>query len=111
MENLNVKQMTSKDNINKMIGKSRSKTMKKNILQISFHMFKQILTYKCAMNGVYVSLVDPKNTSKSCSCCGNIDNQLNITKRVYECKECGLKIKRDHNSCINMINRFYKKIY
>ena len=82
--------------------------MRKNILQISFARFKQILTYKCAINGVYVSLVDPKNTSKECSCCGNIDNQLNITKRVYECKECGLKMKRDHNSCINMINRFYK---
>ncbi len=108
MEDLDVKQMTSKDNINKTIGKRKSKTMKKNILQISFNMFKNILTYKSALFGVYVSLVDPKNTSKECSCCGNIDNQLNITKRVYECKECGLKIKRDHNSCINMINRFYK---
>ncbi len=108
MEDLNVKQMTSKDNVNKTIGKKKTKSMRKNILQISFSMFKYILTYKCAMNGVYVSLVDPKNTSKSCSCCGNIDNQLNITKRVYECKECGLKIKRDHNSCINMINKFYK---
>ena len=63
--------------------------MKKNILQISFNMFKNILTYKSALFGVYVSLVDPaqseqallvrKNTSKVCSCCGNIDNQLNIT--------------------------------
>ena len=51
-------------------------------------MFKQILTYKCAMNGVYVSLIDLKNTSlltecnkqfiackKSCSKYGNIDDQ------------------------------------
>lgn len=103
MENLNVKQMTSRDNVNKMIGKSRSKTMKKNILHISFNMFKQILTYKCAMNGVYVSLVDPKNTSKSCSKCGNIDNQLNITKRVYKCKHCGLTLDRDYNACLNIL--------
>ncbi len=103
MENLNVKQMTSRDNVNKMIGKSRSKTMKKNILHISFNMFKQILTYKCAMNGVYVSLVDPKNTSKSCSKCGNIDNQLNITKRVYKCKHCGLILDRDYNACLNIL--------
>ncbi len=103
MENLNVKQMTSRDNVNKTIGKNRSKSMKKNILQISFHMFKQILTYKCAMNGVYVSLVDPKNTSKSCSKCGNIDNQLNITKRVYKCKHCGLTLDRDYNACLNIL--------
>ncbi len=49
--------------------------MKKSIFQISFSMFKQILTYKCAINGVYVSLVDSKNTSKSCSKYGNIDDQ------------------------------------
>ena len=48
--------------------------MKKSILQISFSMFKQILTYKCAINGVYVSLVDSKNTSKSCSKYGNIND-------------------------------------
>ncbi len=107
MENLDVKQMTRKDNVNKVIGKNRTKSMKKSILHISFHMFKQIMRYKCAINGVYLSLVDPRNTSKTCSRCGNIDNQLNITKRVYECKECGLKMKRDHNSCINMINKFY----
>ena len=122
MENLDVKEMTRKDNVNlltecnkqsiackKTIGKNKSKTMKKNILQISFHMFKQILTYKCAMNGVYVSLVDPKNTSKSCSKCGNIDNQLNITRRVYECKHCGLTLDRDYNACLNIQLRANKQ--
>ena len=64
MEDLDVKQMTSKDNVNKTIGKKKTKSMRKNILQISFSIFKYILTYKCAINGVYVSLVDPKNTSK-----------------------------------------------
>ena len=122
MENLDVKQMTSKDNVNKTIGKKRSKTMKKNILQISFNMFKQILTYKCAMNGVYVSLVDPKNTSlltecnkqfiackKTCSCCGNVNEKLNLTNRIYNCTICGSSLKRDHNSCINILNKYLNK--
>ena len=50
MEDLNVKEMTSKDNVNKTIGKRKSKTMKKNILQISFSMFKYILTNP---NGIF----------------------------------------------------------
>ncbi len=94
MEDLDVKQMTSKDNVNKTIGKNKSKTMKKNILQISFAMFKYILTYKCAINGVYVSLVDPKNTSKVCSCCGNIDNQP--SNRMQQ----ALLVKKHHKKSI-----------
>ncbi len=105
MENLDVKQMTRKDNVNKVIGKNRSKSMKKSILHISFHMFKQIMRYKCAMNGVYLSLIDPRNTSKSCSKCGNIDNQLNIKKRIYKCKHCGLTLDRDYNACLNVLKK------
>ena len=75
--------------------------MKKSIFQISFHMFKQILTYKCAMNGVYVSLIDPKNTSlltecnkqfiackKSCSCCGNITDIYSTNRIGLHEKDC-----------------------
>ncbi len=109
MENLDVKQMTRKDNVNKVIGKNRSKSMKKSILHISFHMFKQIMRYKCAMNGVYLSLIDPRNTSKSCSKCGNIDNQLNIKKRIYKCKHCGLTLDRDYNACLNIQLRANKQ--
>jgi putative transposase len=48
MEKLNVKEMTKNGKINKVIGKKNSITMKRNILQISFHMLKEIITYKSA---------------------------------------------------------------
>ena len=60
MEKLNVKEMTKSGKINQVIGKKNSIAMKRNILQISFHMLKDIITYKSANFGVYVSFVDPK---------------------------------------------------
>ena len=54
---------------------------------------------------------------KSCSCCGNItdiysinriglhDNQINIKKRVYKCKHCGLTLDRDYNACLNILKK------
>ena len=104
MEKLNVKEMTKSGKINKVIGKKNSIAMKRNILQISFHMLKEIITYKSANFGVYVSFVDPKNTSKTCSACGKIDNELNLTKRIYNCG-CGLSISRDYNACLNILNK------
>ena len=106
MEKLNVKEMTKSGKINQVIGKKNSIAMKRNILQISFHMLKEIITYKSANFGVYVSFVDPKNTSKTCSACGKIDKELNLTKRIYNCG-CGLSISRDYNACLNILNKIY----
>lgn len=106
MEKLNVKEMTKSGKINKVIGKKNSIAMKRNILHISFHMLKEIITYKSANFGVYVSFVDPKNTSKTCSACGKIDKELNLTNRTYNCG-CGLSISRDYNACLNILNKIY----
>lgn len=105
MENLNVKQMTSKKNVIKKIGKKKSKSMKKNILHISFGIFKDILKYKCANNEIYLSEIEPHYTSKSCSCCNTINNDLNITQRMFKCNECGTEIDRDYNSVLNILNK------
>ena len=46
------------------LGKKNSITMKRNILHISFHTLKEIITYKSANFGVYVSFVDLKMKAK-----------------------------------------------
>ena len=107
VEDLNVKDMTVKttnDNKIKLLGKNRTKSMKKNILDISYSRFFNILEYKCVQFGIKYSKVDPKNTSKTCSSCGKINNNLQLSDRQYEC-ECGLNIPRDYNACINIQNR------
>jgi len=53
------------------------------------------------LNGRLVVFVDPKNTTKQCSACGNIKD-MSLKERVYDCCVCGLNISRDLNSAINI---------
>ena len=41
-------------------------------------------------------------SSKTCSCCGNVKQNLKLSDRVYECESCGLVIDRDYNAAINL---------
>ena len=47
--------------------------------------------------------VNPKNTSKICSRCGNIKNKLSLSQRTYICENCGLTINRDINAALNIL--------
>jgi putative transposase len=51
-----------------------------------------------------VTEVDPRNTSKTCSNCGNIQT-MPLSKRIYFCEGCGLNEDRDINASINILNR------
>jgi putative transposase len=49
-----------------------------------------------------VVLVDPRNTSKMCSCCGTwVEKALSV--RVHACPVCGLIMDRDQNAAINIL--------
>ncbi len=105
MENLNVKGMTSKKNKPKDMKWGNAKAMRKNMLNLAYSTIQQMLIYKChkcpSENLIYVSKINPKNTSKKCSCCGKIKEDLTLKDRRYVC-ECGLDIKRDYNACLNI---------
>lgn len=42
-------------------------------------------------------------SSKICSNCGNINNELTLKDRTYLCSKCGLEIDRDFNASLNLI--------
>lgn len=106
MEDLNVKQMTSKDNKPSYMSWGNALAMRKNMLNLGYSIIQEMLTYKCSKcpseNLIYVSKVNPRNTSKKCSCCGNIKEDLTLKHRRYECDKCGLIIRRDYNACLNI---------
>lgn len=102
VEDLNVKNMTEKSNVVKSLGKKKSKSMRKNILKTSFGQILLMLEYKCAINGIHFKKVNPKYTSKMCSKCKEINFELELKDRWYECPKCGNSLDRDHNACINI---------
>ncbi|MFA5132732.1 MAG: transposase [Candidatus Paceibacterota bacterium] len=75
----------------------------KSIHDVAWNMLVQYTSYKAEEAGRNVVLVDPKNTSKKCSKCGNIKEDLELKDRTYTCARCGLVLDRDFNASINIL--------
>ncbi len=86
-------------------GMVRNHHLAKSIADASWYDIIRKTTYKAESAGNIVLHVDPGNTSKMCSKCGNIKKDLKLSDRVYNCDVCGLTIDRDENAAINIKNR------
>ena len=88
-------------NITNMV---RNHNLSQSILDSSWSKFFYMLSYKAESAGKMFIKVNPKNTSKKCSICGNIQD-MPLSERVYNCSECGIAIDRDVNAAINILER------
>jgi putative transposase len=77
----------------------------KQINDAGWNMFANMLAYKAEGAGCRVVFVDSKDTSKMCSNCGNIRNDLTLWDRIYSCSECGLSTDRDLNAAVNILTK------
>ena len=75
----------------------------KSIADASWYKLIQFTTYKAEYAGRKVELVNPRNTSMTCSICGHIQD-MPLSKRIYDCP-CGNIMDRDHNAAINILNK------
>jgi len=76
----------------------------KSIADVSWNKFASMMKYKAEWAGKEVVFVNPRNTSKTCSNCGYIQN-MPLGKRIYDCPKCNLVLDRDYNAAINILNR------
>ncbi|OLZ39301.1 hypothetical protein A6E15_18055 [Natrinema saccharevitans] len=51
-----------------------------------FDRFVRLLEYKAEEDGTFVDRVDEKNTSKTCSCCGQIRDTNRAERGLYVCE-------------------------
>jgi putative transposase len=72
---------------------------KGNIQNASWARFASLLSYKAERAG---KVVDPRNTSKTCSGCSNVKENLILQDRQYHCDACGIAMDRDINVAINI---------
>ncbi|MEP7284912.1 MAG: transposase [Chloroflexota bacterium] len=82
----------------------RNKHLSKSILDQGWGFFRQRLVAKAANAGRRLVLVNPAYTSKTCSCCGQLFQDLTLSDRWVTC-HCGLSLARDHNAAINILKR------
>ena len=73
--------------------------------EASWGMLMRRLRFKAAEAGTTLILVDPRNTSRTCSMCGNVKSELPLSMRTYHCECCGMVMDRDQNAAINILYR------
>lgn len=91
IEDLNLKGMMSNHKLARSIQSSK------------FYEIRRQLMYKCKNNNIELTVADRfYPSSKTCSSCGNIKDDLKLKDRVYRCPQCGTIIDRDLNAAINL---------
>jgi putative transposase len=77
--------------------------MAKSIADASWGELINNTMYRAERTGRYCVKVNPKNTSKMCSYCGNIIGDQTLDDREYHCINYGLTMDRDDNAALNVI--------
>ncbi len=91
IEDLNVKGMV------------KNHKLARAISDIGFGEFRRQLEYKAEIRGNLIKIHDRFfPSSKTCSTCKKIKENLALKDRIFTCEWCGLEIDRDLNSAINL---------
>lgn len=70
-----------------------------------FGIFRTMLAYKLTSRGKTFAKIDKwYPSSKTCSICGLIKDDLTLADRSWTCSGCGATHNRDHNAAINIRN-------
>jgi IS605 OrfB family transposase len=77
------------------------KIVKRIAYACKFYQFRQRLEHKCKLNGNKYRCMDERFTSKLCSKCGYLDENLG-GKKTFKCLKCKAIIDRDLNGCRNI---------
>lgn len=84
-------------------GMVRNRKLSRSIVDQGFGMFRHMLEYKCCAKGDTLVIADRWfPSSKTCSACGHVKDDLTLADRTYVCPECGLRIDRDLNAVVNL---------
>jgi putative transposase len=92
-------------------GMIKNHKLSKHIVDASWSKFIELLTYKAEWNDKKIVKIDRFfPSSKTCNCCGYINQNLKLDIREWTCPSCNTKLDRDLNASINILNEGYKLI-
>ena len=89
----------------------KNHNLAQSISDCGWSMLVNMLEYKAEWYGkniLKIGRFDP--SSKTCSCCGNINKELTLKDREWICKKCGTLLNRDVNAAINIKSFALKNI-
>lgn len=68
----------------------------------AFGQLREFLEYKAALAGVPVAVVDPRNTSRTCSRCGHCEKANRKDQATFVCRHCTSSLHADINAARNI---------
>lgn len=54
----------------------------------------------------HLEKVNPKNTSKTCHCCGFVNSKVVLGIKKWKCPNCGENHDRDINAALNILHKW-----
>jgi IS605 OrfB family transposase len=86
-------------------GVTARKAQRSTLHSWSFHQLRGFIEYKAKRAGIPVVAVDPRNTSRTCPCCGCIDKANRKTQDKFLCIDCGYSGLADYVASVNIRRR------
>lgn len=71
----------------------------------SFAQLRSFIEYKAQRRGIPLTLVDPRNTSRTCPACGHVDKANRKSQAVFSCTQCGCVGHADHFAAVEISRR------
>jgi IS605 OrfB family transposase len=71
----------------------------------AFHQLAGFIRYKAQAAGIPVTICDPRNTSRTCPCCGFCDRLNRKSQSHFLCLECGYDANADYVGALNIAAR------
>jgi transposase len=68
----------------------------------AFRQLRAFVEYKARLTGAPLSLVDPKNTGRECSCCGHTERANRPSQAEFLCRVCGYAAHVDCDAARNI---------
>jgi putative transposase len=85
-------------------GMLKNHKLARAIADVGLAEFRRQIVYKASLAGEQVLLADQwYPSSKTCSSCGVIKFELDLSERIFICDSCGLVIDRDLNAALNLV--------
>jgi putative transposase len=84
-------------------GMLKNHKLARAIADVGMGEFRRQLEYKAAWHGCQIVLADRfYPSSKKCSRCQNVKEELSLGERVFKCDVCGFECDRDLNAALNL---------
>ena len=81
------------------------KSQKERFGKWAFDQLRRYITYKAIMEGVSIMVVDPRNTSRTCSVCGHCEKANRKSQALFSCKRCEHTENADINAAKNISSK------